>query len=295
MPVSRECSGFVPPELKFKKNTYPQSPNKSLPALFHTIACIGPRGSGKTHTAVQLLKAYEKDPPINADDGSRCGVRFIVISPTFDSNPVFTSLKNLSEEDVYRNFSDEVLDEILESIKHEKGETEKYREKMKLYRKWLKVTHVTDLTQDELLQLELMDFGEPEKPRYPNGCASWLVMDDLVGSEAYKSTGRSKFTNLLLQHRHIRLNIVMMCQSLKSLPRTIRCNVVVWQISRFGTRSHLPDLYEECGSALVNEHQFEELYDEATKDPYGTLVIDFTAPKERRFSASYKEILKILP
>jgi hypothetical protein len=43
----------------------------------------------------------------------------------------------------------------------------------------------------------------------------------------------------------------------------------------------LEDLYEEVSNVLTQE-QFEELYDKATEEQYGSLIIDNTH-KEKRF------------
>ena len=46
----------------------------------------------------------------------------------------------------------------------------------------------------------------------------------------------------------------------------------------------LEDLYEEVSNILTPE-QFEELYDKATEEQYGSLIIDSTH-KEKRFLKS---------
>ena len=81
MPIAREPSGFQPPTLKYKKTKYAQSGNPNLPRQYGIWAFCGGRGSGKTYTCCQLLKAFEKDPPRN-EDGTLQAIRIIVISPT---------------------------------------------------------------------------------------------------------------------------------------------------------------------------------------------------------------------
>lgn len=286
----REPTGYRPPELKFKKSSYAQSKNLSLPRQYFVMAAIAPRGVGKTYSTCQLLKAYEDSPPIDSD-GNRQGVRIFVISPTFQANECFKALKNLDEDDVYGTYSEGVLKEILEKIEHENEETKKYQEAVKRWKRFQKAKRPEDLSQEDLLWLDMNDFEPPETPKYPHGVSNFLVVDDMVGSSVYKQ-GQNPFTNLLLKNRHHRINIVLLAQSLKSIPRTVRGNVSVWWIGRFGTRSHLPDLYEECGSALCREDQFEELYDAATQDQHGALVIDFSQPKDKRFSQSFHTVLK---
>ena len=54
------------------------------------------------------------------------------------------------------------------------------------------------------------DFEPPKKPRFPNDVVNFLILDDLVGSSAFKTVGRSALTNLVLKNRHLGINILMM-------------------------------------------------------------------------------------
>jgi Trk K+ transport system NAD-binding subunit len=60
----------------------------------------------------------------------------------------------------------------------------------------------------------------------------------------------------------------------------LNCNVFF--IGKFASKKVvLEDLYEEVSNVLTIE-QFEELYDKATEDQYGSLIID-CSHKEKRF------------
>ena len=75
--------------VKHKKIKTPYSGKEWFP--LHTLcAFIGMRGSGKTHAMVNLAKRY-------LDDG--CFTRVFIISPTYESNPIFHVLKIADEED----------------------------------------------------------------------------------------------------------------------------------------------------------------------------------------------------
>lgn len=287
--VEKRESGYKPPVLKYKSTAYPQSPNPALPRQYFVGAFIGPRGQGKTYAACQLIRAFEESPPRNPD-GTAQDLRTFAISPTYDANECFRALKSLDEKDVHRSYNSGVLQGILDSIEEEKEATERYREEMRIYRKWQKTRRVEDLKNAELLFLDENDFEPPEPPRYPNGVSNYLMVDDMIGTSIYTS-GRNPFTNLLLRNRHHRINILLMSQHLKAVPRSVRGNVSLWWVGKFGTRSILPDLYEEVGSALVSEPQFEALYDTATADQYGALVVDFSKPKSERFSQSFYSVL----
>jgi hypothetical protein len=74
-------------------------------------------------------------------------------------------------------------------------------------------------------------------------------------------------------------------QSIKAVPKNIRLNCSVFQLAAFkNKRTILEDIYEEV-SNVIGIDQFEELYDHATKKPYGSLIIDTTNGK--RFLSNF--------
>jgi hypothetical protein len=181
-------------KLKFKQNKYPVPLNKSLPRMFFVGLFVGSRGSGKSYAVVNLLKQYEDSGILNTETNHKVEQRIILLSPTISANPVFTSLKHLHDDDSYNNYSDSMLIEIIENIQYEKEQTIKYQEQIKLYKKFLKVKDVDDLTHQELIELEMMGFEPPIECRYPNGVVNFLILDDLIGSDAFKSTVKSALT-----------------------------------------------------------------------------------------------------
>ena len=80
-----------------------------------------------------------------------------------------------------------------------------------------------------------MNYSIPFPPRFPNGCVVYLVLDDLVGTNLYKSTGKSAFTNLL-KNRHLGINILMLVQNLKAVPKSIRTNSSLFVIFKFALK-----------------------------------------------------------
>ena len=78
-------NGLVNGPVKHKKIKTPQAAKELFP--LHTLcAFIGMRGSGKTHAMVNLAKRYLDDA---------CFTRVFIISPTYESNPIFHVLKNV--------------------------------------------------------------------------------------------------------------------------------------------------------------------------------------------------------
>jgi hypothetical protein len=278
-------------QLNFKSNKYPIPVNKHLPRMYFVYLGIGSRGSGKTYSCVKLLKAYESGI-VDAYTKNKMSQRIILFSPTVDANPVFNSLTHLHEDDIHTEYNDNMLLEVIDDIKRERIETIEYQRKSKLYRKFIRIKRIDDLSYEELLQLEKMDYEPPKMPKYYNGCVVHLILDDLVGSSAFKSVGKSALTNIVLKNRHLGINIIILSQNLKAIPKSIRTNTSIFCLFKFANNKILDDLYEEVSNTLTLE-QFHELYEYATSDEHDYLFVDFTQPKELRFKKNLDKILSI--
>lgn len=278
-------------QLKYKSNKYPVCKDPNLPKMYFVALFIASRGSGKTYSACQLLKAYEKFGLYHANH--EIDQRIILISPTSAANPCYTALKNLHEDDIHGHYSDNLLLDIVEDIKTEKKNTDDYMRRMKVWNKFLKMKRLQDLTNEDLIELEHMHYEEPQKPKYPNFCCNFLILDDLIGSSAFKSTGKSAFTELCLKNRHLGINILVMTQNLKAIPKSIRTNTSCFIIYRFASIKVITnDLWEEVSNTISLEN-FEKLFDYATSGEHNSLIIDFSQPKENRFKQNWDTILRI--
>jgi hypothetical protein len=87
------------------------------------------------------------------------------------------------------------------------------------------------------------------------------------------------------------VSFALLVQSIKAVPKNIRLNCSVFQLAAFKNKSViLNDIYEEV-SNVIGIDQFEELYDHATKKPYGSLIIDTT--NNKRFLSNFDSELFI--
>ena len=276
--------------IKHKKNNYPIPVDKNSPRMFFVGLFVGSRGSGKTYSIAKLIKQYEHFGIVDADNHEKVSQRVILFSPTVEANPVLSSLKDLDDGDVITEYSDSKLVSIIEDIKREVKETKEYKRKSDLYKKFCKIKKIEELDQEELMELDLMNFEPPEKPTYPNGCVNHLIFDDLIGSDAFKATGKSALTNLVLKNRHHSCCIYIATQNLKAIPKSIRNNTSLFVLYRFANKKVvLEDLYQEV-SGMFNPQQFEEVYDFATKGDHDAFVMDFTGgEKENRIRRNFNE------
>jgi hypothetical protein len=281
------------PVLRYKQNKYPVPLNKSLPKMYFVSLFVGSRGSGKTYSLVKLLKQYERYGIVNAESNDKVAQRIVLFSPTSDANPVFTSLKHLDPDDIITSYSDDKLLDVVEDVKHEREETLEYHRKIKLYKKFLKARSMNELDLEELMEIERMNYEAPQEPKYPNGCVTFFILDDLIGSAAFKSTGKSALTNLVLKNRHLSINIMVATQNLKAVPKSIRTNTSLFVIFRYANKKIITeDLYDEVSNTLKLD-EFEEMFDHATRDDHDCIVIDFSQPKEHRFKKNFDTVLQI--
>lgn len=280
-------------DIQISKLDYPYPKDKSLPSLFFNLLAVGSRGSGKTTAITKLLKAYENSGLIDPVTGMTCAQRIIVISPTYSANKhIFSNLQNLDEDDVYNDYDDSILQMILSDIRAEKKNTEEYMKKLQLWYKFKTIKNIDNLSMDELVDLEMMNYEapSPNSVKYPAPTVNYVVIDDMVGNAIYKQ-GRSYFKSQLIKNRHDRVCYILCSQSLKAIPKDIRINCSIFFLWRFNNSKINEEIHEEISNKLTMT-QFEEIYEYSTEDEHDYLVLDFTKKKnEGMFNKSFKEVL----
>jgi len=277
--TEKEVGNLKDIRLQYKKSKYPIPLDGDLPKMYFVGLFVGSRGTGKTYAAVQLLKKYERIGIRSADSDKKLPQRILLFSPTVEANPVFTCLKNLDEEeDIHTRYSDKKLIDAISDIKRELKATKKYPEDLKLWRKFTRSKDVDRFSVEEIFRLEMMDFSPPIQPKYPDGVVNFMVLDDLIGTEAFKAIGKSALTNLCLKNRHLGINILIMAQNLKAIPKSIRINTSLFVIFRFASKKVVEDLSEEVSNVFTLA-EFERVYNHATGEGgHNCLVMDFTDP-----------------
>jgi len=263
--------------IPFKKDPpAPQPKDKLLPFNYFTCLAVGMTGSGKSYSVAKLLKYYADEGLWL--DGKRVEQRIIFFAPTFDTNPIYKGLQNIDyDNDVHLKYSDTLLQEVLDDLKTIKEETEKYQAFLQIYKKFLKVKKMTELSAKEIATLNIYDFdiaNYPE-PRYKTICVNHLIFDDLVGTSAYRATGTSLLTNLAIRCRHYYANCYFLAQTLNSIPKNIRLQQRLQLIYRYNSKNIIQDLYDSV-SGVMTEETFKEIYFSVTEEKYHFLCIDNT-------------------
>ena len=269
---------------------YPQCRCNNCPQMFFNLLLCAARQCGKTYSLVKLLRHYEENDLID-NNNIKHPMRTILISPTVEANPIFKSLKSLNfDEDVYDNYTEELLSDIMSEIKARKEETEDFKEYIKAYQ-LLDKTDEKDLpklyeTNPEIFKiLERNNYDTPneiQQPKYYETPVSFIILDDLLGTGGFNNKRNSKLINNVIKNRHNQVCFIIAIQAMKGLPKNIRNNCSIFYLGKFASKKMiLEDMYEEVSNVLTPE-EFEELYNIATEDQYGALVIDSTG-KSKRF------------
>lgn len=293
--IETKLDGFND-KLKFDKLNYPQcSCGKCFKFFFNSLH-IGARQSGKTYSVVKIIKHYENNKITK--DGVEYKVRTHLISPTIQANEIYQSLNSLDmKKDTHENYTDKLIADIIDDIKQRKIKYEEYI----LYKKYYeKVMRTPENKLDSLYEkepelfnlLEKYNFQNPKEIDHEPPEINIIVLDDLLGSDAFSKKTKSVLTNAMIKNRHIGVVFMVLVQSIRAVPKNIRLNCSVFQLATFKNKKMiLEDIYEEV-SNVINIDDFEELYDHATAKPYGSLIIDTTNGKRFLSNLDFELSLK---
>ena len=293
--IETKLNGFDD-KLKFDKLNYPQCSCGKCFKMFFNSLHIGARQSGKTYSVVKIIKHYENNKIMK--DGVEYKVRTHLISPTIQANEIYQSLNSLDmKKDTHENYTDKLLIDIIDDIKQRKTKYEEYI----LYKKYYeKVMRTPDDKLDSLYEkepelfnlLEKYNFQNPKEIDHEPQELNIIVLDDLLGSDAFSKKTKSVLTNAMIKNRHIGVVFMILVQSIRAVPKNIRLNCSVFQLATFKNKKMiLEDIYEEV-SNVINIDDFEELYDHATAKPYGSLIIDTTNGKRFLSNLDFELSLK---
>ena len=282
MIIEKKLTGFNN-KLKFDKLNYPKCSCNNCPNFFWNMLNIGARGSGKTYCVCRLIAHYENNKIMK--DNVEYKLRTHLISPTIQANEIYKSLKSIDfEKDAHDDYSDDLLLDIIDDIKAEKKEYDKYLKYKEYYAIFMrtaeeKLDKLYDKNPEIFNLLEEYDYQNPKDIPHEKPKVNIIILDDLLGSSAFTRKTQSVLTNAMIKNRHLGINFAILVQSVKSVPKNIRMNCSVFQLATFKNKKVvLEDMYEEISNVLTLE-EFEKLYDHATDKQYGCLFLDLTNGK----------------
>jgi hypothetical protein len=200
------------------------------------------------------------------------------------------------DKDAHENYSDKLLLDIIADIKDKKEKYEDYLLYKKYYEKVMKIPEsklekAYDDNPDMFELLERYNYQHPSELEHEDAELNIVILDDLVGSDAFTRKTKSTLVNAMIKNRHMGICFALLVQSIRAVPKNIRLNCSVFQLATFkNKRMVLDDIYEEISNVLGID-EFEELYDYATAKPYGSLIIDTTNGK--RFLSNLDSVLSL--
>ncbi len=276
----------------FKKYTPPQPRNKDLPPCYNIILSSSPKGGGKTTNCVQLLTAYEESGFVSSE-GNDVRIRIIWVSggtSRSKQNNILNTLKCLHDKDRIdvEDDIDDTLNEIYDSLLAERDTIEEYNEYRRVYKKFMK-SNIAKMTDKELQLLQWKSYidveEDPDAPRDYDGNILYhprmvfLVLDDMIGGQAFSNNKRSNFFNKLsVKSRHesdklVGINLFYITQNLKSIPAIIRRQTDIFVLLKSANREYIIDnISAEIGSHFSKE-EVAEYYDQIMKIEYGSLIL----------------------
>ena len=251
------------------------------PGLFKphmTWLISGKTGSGKSTALIRMLKAY-------CDSG--VFQKVILISPTAGFDAKYNMLPLT---DVYEEYSEPLLNEIMEEQKADIEEYKQIEEDNKLYSKFMRKKQ---LTKQELLRLYTMInpmTEELDRPvqRFDKMPYTAIVLDDLGGTSAFKN-GNNALNSIVCKSRHYLTNFFVCVQHPYQCPRAMRSQCSHVMLFATKDKKLLEELAKENCSHLTPE-QFVNLFHHATAEPHSFMLCDFKKDEVRK---NFDEVLKI--
>ena len=254
---------------------------KLPPGLFKphmTWMISGKTGSGKSTALIRMLKGY-------CDSG--VFQKVILISPTaaFDAK-----YQMLPLTDVYEEYSDELIKDIMEEQKADMDDYRQTEEDIKLYNKYMQHKR---LTKKELLRLYTMlnpmteEFEKPVQ-QYDKLPYTAVILDDLGGTPAFKN-GNNALNSIVCKSRHYLTNFFVCVQHPYQCPRALRSQCSHVMLFATKDKKLLEELAKENCSHLSPD-EFVQLFQHSTGDPHSFMLCDFKRDEVRK---NFDDILKI--
>ena len=238
----------------------------------------GKTGSGKSTALIRMLKAY-------CDAG--VFQKVILISPTAAYDAKY---KMLPLSEVHEEYSDDLLNQIMDE---QKDDIEKYKQTqddMKLYDKFMKEKR---MTKKELLRLYTMmnplteEFEKPVQ-EFDKVPFTAVILDDLGGTSAFRN-GNNALNSIVCKSRHYLTNFFVCVQHPYQCPRALRSQCSHVMLFATKDKKLLEELAKENCSHLTPE-EFIQLFQHSTGDPHSFMLCDFKRDEVRK---NFDEILKI--
>lgn len=286
--VLRHVNGVEVLPLHVKEHEFRNSP-PTFPYPPFLSSMFKSRGSGKTTCMINMIRLY---------DSVRAFDHITIFSPTTQKDPKFAAFmesKPNAKLEFVDTYTDVKFSEITNQIDKDLAEYEKFKVALAAYKKFLKGGSITKLKPEELIELYAYDFSDPMNgSRFKHGRPShMIVFDDMVGDKnVYRNDSSGLVGRFTFRHRHYNASMCFMAQSYKSgIPRQIRNNLSTVVFFANKSEKMKVEIAEEM-SSFVSIEQFIQMWDYATEQPHGFLMVDFSARDPTcRFRSGFDQLM----
>ena len=260
----------------------------NMPKLHMLCAVVGSRNSGKTTTALRMLKMYVK---------SKSYDKIFWWSPTAAREAKVQAFiedcKGKCEVEIIDHFTETDFQERLDWFKSEIDEYRRYKKQMEAWKRYIKHKNADDLSLDDLMLLEEIDFEKPST-EYKNGFPSWaLIWDDEIGNKTiFSPTCKGATSKFWILHRHLSCSVFILSQVVANgIPRQIRGNISLWILFSCKSDNLRKDVANELAFKVTPE-QLLEIWELATKKPHDFLMCDYDCPQEEHmFRRNFTDLI----
>lgn len=292
-------------EIPVPKDDHPESPNIILPKHEFTMGIIAPKGAGKTTLMINLLEYYK-------------GYfhTIVIFSPSIKNDPKWEWVKQrpyLTENVKLKKF----LRKIAE--KHKK----------KVHEVVGPLPGGMEMELDDAMEMGIVDGqkgGKDFDPKIPeeffieeysqealkeildeqnamvnqiedHGGNKYLanrlliILDDLVGSDAFKRNRKNPFIMANTNHRHLSLSMLQVVQAYKEFPTTVRRNWTCIVFFKNFNQHEIDAVLEEYSLGVVDKKERYEIYEYCTKEPHSFLYFNVQREPMYRLMRKFEEYL----
>jgi hypothetical protein len=260
----------------------------NMPRLHMLSAVVGSRNSGKTTTALRMLKMYIKAKSYD---------KIFWWSPTANREAKIKAFikecKDKCEIEIKDTFNEAEFIQLQDWFRSEIDEYRHYKKKLEVWKKFKKCKSTDELTMEDLTLLDEMDWEKP-KTDYKNGFPSWaLVWDDEIGNKSiFSPTCKGATSKFWILHRHLSCSVFILSQIVANgIPRQIRGNISLWILFSCKSDKLKKDVADELAFKVPPETLLE-MWDLATKEPHHFLMCDYDCPDEEyMFRRNFTDII----
>ena len=249
-----------------------------------TLLSVAKKQSGKSCSLSQHLHILHRMGKLD---------RVILVTPTYPNNKHYFEGLPIDEDNDIIEPTIDAADIIMRKLDEEAAIYDDYLRRLKKWKElqaFLKSKKSLYNIDEELLLYFSDDMKKPI-PKYPGNRKPIVVcmFDDCQNTPAFSP--KSNISYLTIKHRHLGLtenngsigcNLIYAIQNYTSnsggLPKSVRGNITILCVFANKNGKELEIISDEC-SGEVDSNTFLRLHQEATKDQYGFLTVDFNRKK----------------